>query len=477
MRPARVIAILAAVFAAALAASPAGAATLSVVGAPAKVCQLTGQSDWDTGAPTNALTETRNGLQGIDLGFPVESDTGALYFLFGDGVPPGHGIPMEVPPDDALGKTMRTAAPDSKTCLDMTLFGAGQRGTFGHPTVTPAIHQGSFNVPTGGVYVGGKFWAWFWTNHCWLPDNLTPLPATPLVPPAASVHCFEAPGSNSVGRSVMAWATDPQPLAFTQVAGPPATTFLPPPAMPSGFVYVTAARPLPLMRGVDYKLGYEPPVPVFGAPRYRASIPYMALAPQATFGNPTTWKFYAGTGPSGPIWISYAKWQSGHIGSAWSPPAGAEIFANSPNPYSPSGDEQCVGEHSVTWNEALGVWLMLYACGPMQVEARTAPAPWGPWSKPTVILSAITDPSLFCTLFWTVPVSPGMPGACPGKATSWPAALTFGAFYAPYVMSRYTENQSVPGPGNPRQAKIYWLLSPWDPYNVIVMQTTLKLTP
>ena len=58
--------------------------SFDAVGASTKVCQLTGETDWVSGLPTDAKTQTRYGLQGIDLGFPVESDTGELYFLFGE---------------------------------------------------------------------------------------------------------------------------------------------------------------------------------------------------------------------------------------------------------------------------------------------------------------------------------------------------------------------------------------------------------
>ncbi len=472
MSLARAIAVLTAALAVVVITAPADASTLSVVGASTKICQLTGETDWLTGATTDARTQTRYGLQGIDLGFPVESDTGQLYFLFGDAVPDGHppGSVPTVPPDDALGRTKRTAAPDSKTCLDMSFFGAGRRG-LGRPTVTPAIQQGAFNVPTGGITVGGNFFAFFWTDHCVFPDLFWPDAKTPLKLPPAGAFCPEITASNSIGRSVLAYSTDANPLAFTQVAPPISTHYVAP--MPNGFVYVTAAPPLPRKRGVDYKLGYEAPIPVFGVARYRMSIPYLALAPQATFGAFDTWKFYAGTNASGgPIWIDYAKWQSGHIGSQWAPPPGAELYADSANALSPSGDERCVGEHSVTWNAPLQVWLMLYTCGGWQVEARTAPAPWGPWSAPTMLLSAAADPSLFCTLFWGKPGTP-----CPGRTSSWPPGLTFGYLYAPFVMSRYTQNLTPPGPGEAKRATIYWLLSTWDPYEVTVMQSTLKLAP
>lgn len=467
-------ALAAAVLAVASLSAPARAATLSLVGSSDKICQLTGQTDWLTGATTDAQTQARNGLTGIDLGFPVESDTGALYFLFGDAVPNDHppGSLPSVPPDDALGQTTRTAVPDSTNCLDMTLFGSGRRhGGLGHPTVIPPIQQGTFNVPTGGVYVGDKFFAFFWAAHCVAPDPYGPDATTPLKLPAPGPYCPELPVSNSIGRSVLAYATDANPLAFTQVAAPVNITYVPE-QMPKGFVYVTAAQPVPRKRGVDYRPGYEAPIPVFGVARYRMSIPYLALAPQSTFGAVATWKFYGGTNASGPIWLTYAQWQSGHIGSQWAPPAGAELYANSPNSWSPSHNERCVGEHSVTWSAALQTWLLLYTCGGWQVEARTAPEPWGPWSPPTMLLSAVTNPGLFCTLFWGPPGSP-----CPGRTSDWPPGLTFGYLYAPFVMSRYTQDATPHVRGGPKQATIYWLLSTWDPYQVVVMQSTLKLGP
>ena len=125
----------------------------------------------------------------------------------------------------------------------------------------------------------------------------------------------------------------------------------------------------------------------------------------------------------------------------------------------------------MTWNAPLGVYLMLYTCGGLQVEARTAPYPWGPWSAPTIMLSAIQDTGLFCTLFWNLPTK-----SCPITVTTQqPAALTFGYLYAPFVMTRFTK--AVPTFGKAKSARIYWLLSTWDPYQVTVMQTKLTLAP
>lgn len=427
----------------------ANAATLALVGSSTKVCQLVGDTDWGTNLPTAAKTATNFGLIAVDLGYPVDSGPpGRLYFLFGDAFPPGHSataIPS-APPDDALGFTTRTAVPDATTCLDLQLVTSAPK-VFAHPTVQPTIQQGSFNVPSGGVFLNNTLYTFFWTDHCVLPTGLTPNALAPLRRPAPTVTCPETPDNNSIGASVLAAANPGNPVNFHWTPQGNNPLFL---NMPSGFVYASAAMPP----------GAPPEVPVFGVPRYRVSIPYLAMAPRTTFDDPDTWRFFAGVVGGIPIWISRTQWESGrNAAGEWVPPPGAEIYAGRP------ANERCVGEHSVTWNEPLHMWLLLYVCEPWTVEARVAPDPWGPWSAPITMLSAIQDPGLVCTL---------LQGAnpCPGHAAG--SSLP-GAFYASFVMDRFTQNVTPPGPGSPKRATIYWLVSTWDPYTVVVMQSTLEL--
>ena len=85
-------------------------------------------------------------------------------------------------------------------------------------------------------------------------------------------------------------------------------------------------------------------------------------------------------------------------------------------------------------------------------------------------VSAVQTPALNCDLFWRV-----IGGACPNRVSQQIPALTFGYLYAPFVMTRFNEAATPQGPG--QAAKIYWLLSTWDPYQATVMQTTLQLAP
>ena len=202
---------------------------------------------------------------------------------------------------------------------------------------------------------------------------------------------------------------------------------------------------------------------MFGVPRYRAGIPYLAIAPTASFGDPTTWVFFSGTAQS-PVWLTRQQWEAGtNANGEWIPPASnVEIFMAQP------AAERCVGEHSVTYNAPLGQWLMLYACGPWTVEARLAPQPWGPWSQPMVLVDAVQSPGIVCTLFQNAANN------CPGVQ---PTAKTGSGFlYAPSVLNRYTQVANVKEPGL-TWITIYWLVSTWNPYNVVVMQTTLTHHP
>jgi len=457
----RAFALLAAIVVAVFFNFPAKAFTFEQIGASAKICQLTGQTDWATNTPTAAQTQTNFGLIAVDLGFPVESGK-ALYFLFGDASPITHPPFSTIQPDDAMGWTTRTTAPDSKSCLDLQLATSAPQ-TFAHPTVTRPIQQGSFNVPSGGVFFDQSLYGFFWTNHCVFPTPLTAMPATPIALPLPSATCAEIPLNNSVGISVIARATLADPTAFTQtIPYTPQTLQI---TMPNGFVYVTAALPRP--HYPNEPKFEEDSIPVYGAPRYRASVPYLAMAPRATFGDPATWRFFAGTVGGNPVWIDYSKWVH-HFNSSgqWMPPSpDAEIF------HPGSVAEECVAEHSVTWNAPLRAWLLLYNCSAGQVEARVAPNPWGPWSEPITLIRP-TDPGVPCTLVQTAAGCAGLSNYwdLPGTTKPWP-----GFFYAPFVMDRYTEDATPPGSKDIRRATIYWLVSTWNPYQVNVMHSTLEI--
>ena len=440
--------------------------TFTLVGESTKVCQLNGDTDWLTGKPTAAQTLTNFGMYAADLATPVDTGGSKLYFLFGDTwptfPPPALGVAT---PNDAVGTSTLTMTPTRKTCLDLKVASAGgpPPPAFAPPTVTPAIDQGYFNVPSGGVYAHPSLYVFFWTNHCDQPSGLPPSPTDPLMPVPSTLACPESASQNSLGISVLGQSVGKSDVTFSTptVSAKPVT-------MPSGFVYVNAvdATHKPNLAPISQRLG----VFITGVPRYRASVPYLAYSTAADLATPSNWMFFNGLSGSSPNWVTSTTWQMNtNAAGRWVPPsADAQI-------YNPTTAEECIGEHSLSWNEPLHVWLLLYNCTGITIEARYARAPWGPWSEPIVLLSPTHDPSIYCTLIMS-------PSGCPGL-TSYQTPLVQGGLYAPFVLSRFTRDVSASCHPGPKPvgllvscATIYWLVSTWNPYVVVVMKSTLMMT-
>ncbi len=414
------------------------------IGETQKVCQLTGDIDWETGRPTANQTLKNFGLDAVDLGYPVEHN-GKVIFLFGDAWPPPHGGgPLaEVIPDDAVGETTQTEPPTPEKCIDLLVHNkvAGGKKAFFPATINGPVKvkQGFFNVPSGGVSVKGALYAFFWTDHCSPPAKLAPNPEHPLERPAPQGKCPESNELNSIGRGVLARSEDGGHF-FSDVV-----------PMPEGFVYSIAVN-ANTQRGLppDQNLG----VYIFSVPRYRASVPYMAFVPIDTFADPGTWRFFAGLTPDGkPKWVSRSEWKPG---------PDKQIYT----PVNPAGYN--VGEFSITWNVPLHTWLMMYGgMGPggPSVVVRVAPAPWGPWSFPATLLGPADHPG--CKLTMTAE-------GCGSRRDYWPGRRRGdkyqpGGFYAPFVINRYTR------PEGEHRATIYWTLSTWNPYEVDIMNATIEL--
>ena len=105
---------------------------------------------------------------------------------------------------------------------------------------------------------------------------------------------------------------------------------------------------------------------------------------------------------------------------------------------------------------------MLYNCNlePRGINVRVADNPWGPWSPPQVIFEPMQDNGIchFIHRSWTIENCDDL--ADPGQEE------TNGGPYGPYQF----EDLAI---GDESQTTIYFTMSTWNPYTVVLMKATL----
>ncbi len=99
-----------------------------------------------------------------------------------------------------------------------------------------------------------------------------------------------------------------------------------------------------------------------------------------------------------------------------------------------------VSEMSVQYNEYLGKYVMMYADGNNNVKLRYADSPEDTWSAPITVATSATYPGL----------------------------------YAPMIHPWSGTGKLVDGNGNPDDSTLYWNMSLWGNYNVVLMKTDLS---
>jgi hypothetical protein len=136
-------------------AKPAPSPTISLI-ETTKINQILGEMDKEFHKPTLSLTETRYGLQGVDLGYSFEHE-GKAYFLFGDTVGvEGHALDSIATTDGNADATN----PDLGVRLDFVSPRPGDYTTI-RP---PGISMGAFEVPVSGISLNGQMYVAVITN-------------------------------------------------------------------------------------------------------------------------------------------------------------------------------------------------------------------------------------------------------------------------------------------------------------------------
>jgi hypothetical protein len=184
----------------------------------------------------------------------------------------------------------------------------------------------------------------------------------------------------------------------------------------------------------------------FGTPSGRAGSAYLSRVPEDDVTDLTKYEYWDGsewvqgnaavavpiigdsthsTGLFGFVvdWANNPKVFGGYLGGLF----GAKTGGN-------------VSEMSVQYNEYLGKYVVLYADGNNDVQMRTADEPEGPWSDPITIATSAQYPGLYAPMIH--------PWSGTGKLTD--------------------QN------GDPDVSNLYWDMSLWGNYNVVLMQTDLS---
>jgi hypothetical protein len=358
-------------------------------------------------------TETKAGIQGTDLGVSFEHD-GKTFFLFGDTWRVGH--PEGTINFDAIAFTTDTNPDDG---LSLTFLPSP-------PIIVPPVPQGEFNVPLDGISVAGTMFVFFTTD------------------------ARKLEGDRAVmGRAILTRSTDGQ--RFDQLYE----------LSRSKFINVSIVRRT-LRVDEARNLGLTDPdvLLIWGSGIWRSSTVYLAILPMAGLETREGLRFYAGQRGTF-VW-------SDHEADA--------------TPLVPAG---CVGELSVRWNSFLGRYLLMYnSDDPGGIVLHTAKKPWGPWSRAPV---TVFDPNFRRIADGIDPRDPCL-GAGFGRFihVDWdvkkcdcvhdsffdrprPAHLAGGDAYGPYQIAHMAK-----GDASGTFSDVYFTMSTWNPYQVMLMTTRLE---
>ena len=124
-----------------------------------------------------------------------------------------------------------------------------------------------------------------------------------------------------------------------------------------------------------------------------------------------------------------------------------------------------VGEFSVAYLQPVKRYVMLYNAGePRGITLRSAEKPWGPWSEGAVVFEPWRDNGYGHFMHISAKAKEKRDALSdPKRDNEW------GGEYGPYVMSRFTTGWRV------RACRIYYTMSTWNPYQVMVMRSDLEL--
>jgi hypothetical protein len=452
----------------------ASGAVRFVAGSTQEVCQLTGQTDYETGQLTSSETQTRYGLTAADEGSSFEFD-GNLWWLFGDALatPTFGGMPNRknrYPAsglyNDAIAHSSLTTPPSTCPTLDFVPQPS-------EPGVDPPIAAGAFTNPTlfigsdvpvslrtneapeAGIEVNGQMYVVFKTGNEKTETGNTLLPSVST-------------------ESVMGELASPDILHFEALydLSAPSTPFtagakfvnvaLAASVAGDGYIYIWGAGPT----------GSGQTLSATGGPLYLARMRASAIAgipgPHNAIGQPPQIDYYAGSTAKGK-----PKWVSNDEGDA------VGLFSDKP--------ADCMHTFGVQWNQYVGRWVVLYDCRestpghPAGIYMRTAAQPWGRWSSPQTIFNPKPNAKAktgYCYFIYARPKSYTCPAgsdnarlqSAPSPGHGNPGAN--GTYYGTYFVANWTTGHTATE-SLPATSTFYYTLDTYWPYGQVILHSTI----
>ena len=429
-------------------ASSGGPARIGLVGSR-KVCQLLGEDDREVcGRNTKSQTRTNYQLNGADLGVPV-GYKGRIYFLFGD-TASANSEDGKQPYNPSLPRSKDSDSiawvPDSESpeeCLKLRFLKEGQNpgneespGKYRSPRVVIGtsglyVSLGTLEVPTGAFSVKDaagreKMYAFFTTSHL--------------------TDAYE------MGQSFLARLEDEEDSLFSLVS----YLSCRPNVCPDGVGKFINVSPV-VVNNASLSIKPDVAAPggrgvlLWGSGAFRKSDVYLAYFPLDDRSQPDLGQLR--------YWNKDQGWVANESEAT-------ELFKQ-PQPQTCKQEkapfrEFCgIGELSVTWNPFLNKWLMLYNHGkPEGINYRVADNPWGPWEDRGLLFDPYVDGG-FCHFIH----EPG----CDTVRDYDAREDDRGEVYGPYVIPQFTKSDAT-------TTTIYWTMSTWNPYQVVLMKSALRLS-
>jgi len=282
------------------------------------------------------------------------------------------------------------------------------------PVKIPGISQGGFEVPMEGVSVGGRMYIYHTTDSIGVADM------------------FKEGAEPRMGRSIVA-VSDDDGHTFTYLYD----------FSTNHFINVSIVEVDRADLSAAFAPGSGKVLVIFGTGPYRRSNIYLAVQPSDQIESPSSVRYFAGLDSSGQPVLSSNE-------------DDAQALFNQP----------VVGELSVSYNRFINKWIMLYnSFMPTSrgINMRTADKPWGPWSEPQIIFHPWDDNGYCHFMHAGFPHEKCDEVSDPNREKEW------GGEYGPYQF----EDLAV---GSDTSTIIYFTMSTWNPYTVVLMKATLQKT-